>query len=535
MKRSMNTIRNPIIPGFFPDPSIVRVGEDYYIANSTFEWLPGVPIHHSKDLRNWRLIGHGLKKRTLPDLRGVPNSGGVWAPSLSHADGKFWLVYSVVKTWGPGQPFKDLPNYLITAERITGPWSEPVFLHARGFDASLFHDDDGRKWIVGMEWDHRKGRPRFGGIVLQEYDPARRSMVGPVHNILKKDMLIEGPNLYKRNGWYYLMLAEGGTGWNHGISMARSRKIEGPYELDPEPSVVTSRDDESLELQKAGHGELVETPAGEWYLVHLCSRPLRVGADRRCILGRETAIQKVRWTEDGWLRLAAGGAHPQVDVPAPAGIAPRRAAKPRARDDFDGTKLDVQWSALRVHPDESWASLKARPGWLRLRGRDSQHSLHDQSLLVRRMTSTHCTAETCMEFTATDYKQSAGLIFIYDCKLHYYLRVSNDEACGSVLGIVLTDDGKYDELRDSEIAVGDWPRFYLRAEIDGARLQFTASPDGQAWQNIGPVLDASKISDDYNNGLRFTGAMVGLCAQDLGQARATADFDWFDVKNSSSS
>lgn len=524
-------IRNPVLPGFYPDPSILRVGEDYYLANSTFEWLPGVPIHHSKDLMNWTFIGHALQKRTLPDLRGVPNSGGVWAPSLSHADGKFWLVYSVMKHWGPGQPFKDTPNYLITADRLAGPWSKPVLLHGRGFDGSLFHDDDGRKWVVGMEWDHRKGRPRFGGIILQEYDPAAQQMVGPVHKILQKDCLIEGPNLYKRKGWYYLMLAEGGTGWNHGISMARSRTLTGPYELDPQHSVITSRDDESLPLQKVGHGELVETPSGEWYLVHLCSRPLNVGGERRCVLGRETAIQKVIWTDDGWLRLATGGTATQVEVPAPAGVKPIRARGVAPRDDFDGKKLDVRWSALRVHPDESWASLKPRPGWLRLRGRDSLQSLHEQSLLVRRVTDFRFAAETGMEFAPEHFQQSAGLIFHYDVKLFYYLRVTHDEARGRVLGIVWMDDGKYDELREHEIEVHDWPRYHLRAEVDRERLQFSASPDGASWRAIGPVLDASRISDDYNNGLRFTGPMIGLCAQDLASASATADFDYFELRS----
>lgn len=526
----MSTIHNPVIPGFNPDPSILRVGDDYYIATSTFEWFPGVQIHHSRDLVNWKLIGHGLKKKSLLDLRGVPNSGGIWAPSLTFADGKFWLIYTVVKTWGIGQPFKDLPNYLITAENIQGPWSEPVFLHGRGFDASLFHDDDHRKWLVSMEWDFRKGRPHFAGIVVQEYDPAATKMVGPIHRLLTKDELIEGPNLYRRNGWYYLMLAEGGTGWNHGISMARARSLTGPYELDPQGSVLTARDDESIELQKPGHGELVETPAGEWYLVHLCSRPLGQGKDRRCMLGRETALQKVVWSEDGWLRLAAGGTRPQVEVPGPAGVPEQKKPRERTRDNFNGAKLGVAWSTLRVPVDPSWLTLKERPGWLRLRGRDCAHSILDQSLVAQRLTSFRCTAETCLEFDPQDYTQSAGLTCWYDTRMHFSLRVSHDEARGRVLGIVLTDDGAYDELRDSEIAVADWPRFFLRAVIDHERLQFFASPDGQDWRTIGPVLDASKLSDDYGQGLHFTGTFVGLFAQDFSTASARADFDYFDLK-----
>src|SRR5262249_44239721 len=151
-------------------PSICRVGNDYFIANSSFEWLPGVPIHHSRDLMNWRLIGHALTKPSQINLRGVPDSGGVWAPSLSYADGQFWLIYTNVRTCGRGRPFKDLEIFLITAQNISGPWSDPIKLNSVGFDPSLFHDSDGRKWIVNMIWDFRRGHARFGGIVVQEYD-----------------------------------------------------------------------------------------------------------------------------------------------------------------------------------------------------------------------------------------------------------------------------------------------------------------------------------------------------------------------------
>lgn len=536
-------IRNPVIPGFNPDPSFVRVGEDYYIANSTFEWFPGVQIHHSRDLANWRLIGHALTRRSQLDLCGIVNSGGVWAPSLSYHDNQFWLIYTNIRYWGKGQPFKDIGIYLTTAKDILGSWSEPIVLNSIGFDPSLFHDDDGRKWLVNMMWDFRKNRSRFAGIVLQQYDHTRRKLVGPMMKILEKDVLIEGPNIYKRDGWYYLMLAEGGTGWNHGISMARSRSITGPYELDPRPSVLTARDDASLALQKAGHGELVETPSGESYLAHLASRPLRIPADLSphttpdgvrtgwcCVLGRETCIQKVEWSADGWLRLATGGTVPQVEVPAPSELPETLWSSAPDRDDFASETLDVSWSSLRDPVDGSWLSLTERPGWLRLRGRDSLFSLFHQSLVAKRLTSFRCTVETCVEFEPDHFTQMAGLICYYDTRQHYYLRITLDEARGKVLGIVVTDDGAYDEQLNSQIAIGDWPRAFLRAEIDDERLQFSASPDGVAWQIIGPVLDMLKLSDDYGSTLRFTGAMIGLSAQDVGGTFKHADFDYFEIK-----
>lgn len=567
------TIQNPILPGFFPDPSIVRVGEDYYLANSSFEWFPGVPIHHSRDLVNWNFIGHALTRTSQLDLTGIADSGGVWAPSLSHADGKFWLVYTNIRTCGMGRPFKDIGIYLVTARDIRGPWSEPVTLNSIGFDPSLFHDEDGRKWLVNMEWDFRKGRHRFAGIVIQEYEPATRKLVGPMKKILEKTgILTEGPNLYKHDGWYYLMLAEGGTGWNHGISAARSRNLFGPYELDPQASVLTSRDDATLHLQKAGHGEIVETPSGEWYLAHLAARPLKTGAGKnlaspdktesaqahagdRCVLGRETCLQRVEW-RDGWLRLAHGGTKPQSSCDAPAqfgggdalvaslgnhnarrGVASTLCdggvAATMTRDEFNSGKLDVRWSSLRQPADESWLSLSERPGWLRLRGGDSPFSLFQQSLIARRVQHFNFTAETCLEFSPKHFTQMAGLICYYDTRQHFYLRVTHDEKFGKVLGLVLTDDGAYDELPESQIAIKNWTQVFLRAQVAGEQLQFSASPDGKAWQNIGPILDFTKLSDDYGSTLRFTGAMIGVCAQDLGGTNAIADFDYFDYQPAS--
>jgi xylan 1,4-beta-xylosidase len=543
----MSQIQNPILPGFFPDPSICRVGGDYYIVNSTFEWFPGVPIHHSRDLVNWRLIGHALTRQSQLNLRGISDSGGVWAPSLSHADGQFWLIYTNVRTCGMGRPFKDIGIYLTTAKDILGPWSEPLVLNSIGFDPSLFHDDDGRKWLVNMEWDFRKGRHRFAGIVVQEYDPQLQKLIGPMTKILEKTgILTEGPNLYKHDGWYYLMLAEGGTGWNHGISMARSRNILGPYELDPQPSVLTSRDDPSLVLQKAGHGELVETPLGEWYLAHLASRPLKTGAGKnpaspdksvsadahagdRCVLGRETCLQRVEWRE-GWLRLVSGGTKPQNSLALPKGMLLHPWPVLASRDDFNADKLDLSWSSLRVPVEQSWLTLRERHGWLRLRGRDSLHSLFDKSLIARRVQHFKFSVETCLEFSPAHFTQMAGLICYYDTRQHFYLRVTHDQQLGKILGIVLTDDGVYDELADSQIVVNDWKQVFLRATVDDERLQFSASPDGKAWQSLGPALDFSKLSDDYGSALRFTGTMIGLCAQDVGGTRAQADFGYFDYR-----
>ena len=303
------TIQNPILRGFNPDPSIVRAGDDYYIATSTFEWFPGVQIHHSRDLIHWRLLSRPLNRPSQLNMLGDPDSCGVWAPCLSYDGGLFYLIYTDVKRYGRtsqpgsvGAGLRDMHNYLVTCPTIDGRWSDPVYLNSSGFDPSLFHDDDGRKYLVNMLWDHRPGKNRFGGIVLEEYSGAERELVGERHNIFTGTSIgfTEAPHLYKRNGYYYLIAAEGGTGWGHAVTMARSRELLGPYELHPHTYILTARNRPDAELQRAGHADLVETPDGTTYMVYLCGRPLPNRG--RCPLGRETAIQKMVRGDDGWLR-----------------------------------------------------------------------------------------------------------------------------------------------------------------------------------------------------------------------------------------
>lgn len=532
----MTAIINPILRGFNPDPSILRVGDDYYIATSTFEWFPGVQIHHSRDLRHWRLLTHPLTRRSQLDMLGNPNSGGIWAPCLSYSDGTFYLIYTDVKSHIG--PFKDTHNYLVTATDIMGPWSEPIYLNSSGFDPSLFHDEDGRKWLLNMVWDHRKGRNHFGGILMQEYDMQERKLFGPIHNIFAGTPLglTEGPHLYRKGKYYYLLTAEGGTRWNHAVTMARSESVFGPYEVDPANPVLTSRDNPELPLQRAGHADLVETSSGEWYMVHLCGRPLT--SSRTCNLGRETAIQKVEWTADGWLRLVNGGHEPQLEVAAPASLRDHpfdEAAHGIGTDHFNAEMLGIHLNTLREPANEDWLSLRERPGFLRLRGRDSFSSAHGQSLVAHRQQSFTAEAETVVEFEPDTFQQMAGLVYYYNARNWYYLRVSRDETLGKSLAILTCDQGQYDEPLEQEVSVDGWKRVYLKLTLAHERAQFNYSADGCEWTAIGPVLDAGRMSDEHAETKRdgilldqgFTGAFVGVCAQDLSGARKQADFDYF--------
>jgi xylan 1,4-beta-xylosidase len=531
-----NKIVNPILRGFHPDPSIIRVGEDYYIATSTFEWWPGVRIHHSRDLIHWELIGYPLNRLSQLDLRGVGPSQGIWAPCLTHQDGSYYLVYTVVSSFYCNM--YDTSNYLVTANHIMGPWSDPIPLNNFGFDPSLFHDDDGRKYIVSMVTDHRVPKKYAGRLVLQEYSPKEGKMVGEVKEIYAGDRIfLEGPHIVKRHGYYYLFTADTGTGEGHGQSIQRSTSVWGPYEWYEGNSILTSRNHPEHLLQKSGHCDLVETQNGEWYAVHLCGRALanrnpegvRFGGCRRYTLGRETAIQKVRWTEDDWLILDNGSNLPEVVIDAPD-LPEYRFAIKSDRDDFNGKELDMEYQSLRVPLDDSHYSLKVREGYLRLYGKAGLHSYFDQSLLARRWTEFKFQASTCMEFEPSVFKNMAGLICFYDSDNYYYLHVTHDEDIGRCITI-LTSVNKTYEYPVGYLPIGNIKRVFLKVVVDHDKLQFYYSlSDEEHDRAIGPVLDASNLSDEACNEGWFTGAMVGICCQDLTGFRTYADFDYFEYK-----
>jgi xylan 1,4-beta-xylosidase len=529
-------IRNPVLPGFNPDPSIIRVGPDYYIAVSTFEWYPGVQIHHSKDLVNWTLVCRPLDRAAQLDMRGNPDSCGIWAPCLSFADGRFWLVYTDVKRYDGN--FKDTHNYIVTAPEITGPWSDPVFVNSSGFDPTLFHDDDGRKWFLNMAWNYRTesigGNPKtpaFDGILLQEYDAKAERLVGPVRNVFRGTPLglVEGPHVYKRNGWYYLTTAEGGTSYNHAVTMARSRAIDGPYQLHPLAHPITSKDDADAPLQRAGHGQIVETPEGLVYHTHLCGRPLP--GTRRSPLGRETAIQKCVWRDDDWLYLEQGGVMPAVDVPSPD---PASTPRPRAasRNDFSkchDLPMEFQW--LRTPHHERLFSLTGKA--LRLHGRESIGSWFEQSLVARRQEDFRFHGETSLVFAPTDYRHVAGLTYYYNRFKFHAIAVTWHESLGRALTI-LSCPGDYPDGRlvfppGTPIALPGRGPVRLAAHVDHGELQFRYDT-GEGWRAFGPVLDASVISDEGGRGAHgsFTGAFIGMFAFDTAGTATPADFSYFE-------
>ncbi|MBN2801667.1 MAG: glycoside hydrolase family 43 protein [Deltaproteobacteria bacterium] len=524
-------IINPVLPGFHPDPSICKAEGEFFIASSTFQWLPGVRFHRSKDLVNWKMAGYALTRKSQLDLIGVEDNAGVWAPCLSYSNGIFFLIFTNVIAWTGA--YKDAHNYLVTSNSIEGSWSEPVYINSSGFDPSLFHDDDGRMWFLNMLWDHRMGQNPFGGILLQEYDFEKKQLIGSVKNIFKGTELglVEGPHLYKKDGWYYLLTAEGGTSWNHAATIARSKNIDGPYEVMPHNPLCTSRYNDTLELQRAGHGSLVETENGQWYLAHLCGRP--VMPKRKCILGRETALQALHWPKDSWPSLAHGSNEPAVEVKAP-GLSPfpfsSDSKNSYGMDDFTTSTLNPEFNSLRDHVDKSWLSLDARPGFLRITGRESLYSKHHQSLVARRITNLNTGASCSTEFYPETFSQMAGLIFYYDTTNHHYLRITKNSSGERTVGIITCDGGEHREYPDYETVLPKEGEIFLKGVMTGSTLQFYYGTIKEQWIKLGTPLDATVISDENKAEVKFTGAFAGMCVQDLKGTRLFADFDWFLIE-----
>jgi xylan 1,4-beta-xylosidase len=519
-------IVNPIIPGFAPDPSIVRVGSDYYLVNSSFEWFPGVPIHHSKNLRQWRLVAHALTRTEQLDLRGLPDSAGVWAPQLSHDGRRFHMVYPLVvdRAW----PTLTVRNYWTSAEDVRGPWTEPVFLQGRGWDPSLFFAADGRVWLLSHALDHRAGRVSMAGIWLQEFAPLQGKLIGQPERIIAGDRFrdSEGPHLFEHGGLYYLVLATGGTGWDHTVTVLRSSDVRGPFEADPLGPMLTSRADPELSLQRAGHGSFVETQHGEWYVAHLCSRP--VMPERRSVLGRETALQRVVWSHDGWPRLEAGSV-PRLSVPAPD-LPDDAEPPPPARIEFRPGPLPLELCALRTAPEPSWCSLERRPGFLSLRGRDFPTSRHEQSLVARRMRALPARYQTALEVSPWHQQQMAGLLCFYDVRDFVYLRVAWSETEGRVLDLAWVEGGHYSEPLVSPRVLPREGLLHLRANVEPHAFSFEYSLDGREWHLLEHTFPTAQLSDEHGDKYGFTGAMVALGAHDPGTRELWADFAYFDAE-----
>jgi xylan 1,4-beta-xylosidase len=503
--RKAGQFSNPILPGFHPDPSIVRVGKDYYLVNSTFAFYPGLPIYHSSDLVNWTQIGNAIDRPDMFDFSGLGVARGVFAPTIRHHGGLFYIVNTCIECGF---------NFVISAKSPSGPWSAPIFLPAiDGIDPDLFFDDDGRVWISNN--GPPVGRPRYDGhraIWIQEFDLKTKTMIGPRKVIVDggvkpadKPIWTEGPHIFKRGGYYYLIAAEGGTAGNHSETVFRSPIVTGPYVPGPINPILTQRDldpQRPFPVYATGHADFVQSPKGKWWAVFLGTRPYKANLSN---MGRETFLLPVGWPRQGWpLVLPKGRAVPLV------------LAGPKAkgngstwRDDFLTPTLSPEWLMLRT-PKQLWFRLA--PHALSLTPQATSLSKRDNpSFLALRQRHQDAVVETEIRYVPEDEGDHAGLAIFADENHHYFCGIWQT-ANGPML--VVSKRNGIDDPQNGKIVAAapvtlDAP-IRLRIATRGPHIVFSYAATNSDWQQLGQSEDGTILASEVTN--QFTGTVIGVYA-----------------------
>lgn len=513
------TFRNPILPGCYPDPSICRAGDDYYLVTSTFEYFPGLPVFHSRDLVHWRQIGHVLDRPSQLPLDEVRPSGGLYAPTIRYSQGVFYVINTLMD----GKTKSG--NFIATAADPAGPWSEPHWLEAvPGIDPSLFFDDDGRVWYTGNRMAAHSQYEGHTEIWLQELDLDAMRLIGEPQVLwdgaVKGAVWAEAPHIYKVRGRYYLLIAEGGTERHHAVTVARSDKVTGPYEANPGNPILTHRHlGLDYPIVGTGHADLVETQTGEWWMALLAMRPY---GGFFYNLGRETFLVPVRW-EDGWPLVSPGTGRVEFSYPAPDLPEHRWPVTPSC-DNFDGQTLALHWNFLRT-PREPFWSLSERPGYLRLRLRPERLSEHtNPSFVGRRQQHIHFAVQAALEFTPQSEHECAGLALVQNSDFHFLLVVT--KAGQPVVRLIKRAHGTEELLAEQPAPVG---RFYLKVEGHEQAYSFYLAAQPGDWDLLAGEVDGRILSTPVAGG--FVGAFIAMYASSNGQPGAnTADFDWFEYQ-----
>jgi xylan 1,4-beta-xylosidase len=509
----IRSYRNPVIPGFHPDPSLVRVGEDYYLVTSTFEFFPGVPIFHSRDLVHWRLLGHVLTRDSQLPLEGAPPSAGIYAPTLRHHDGTFYMITTNVSGGG---------NFFVTAKDPAGPWSDPIWIREQGgIDPSLFFDEDGAAYLTTN--GGRPGVPGERGIYLSTIDVATGRLRSEPRLVWggTGGRYPEAPHLYRIGGRYYLLIAEGGTEYGHMVTVARSDSPWGPFESCPSNPILTHRETEmSTPLQGTGHADLFQDHEGRWWVVFLGFRP--VGGWYWHHLGRETNLAPVTWSEDGWPIVNGGKT---VDLEMHVEGLPARPFDPEpVRDEFDGA-LGPVWNHLR-NPDRSRYSTFERKGWLTLLGTPTRLSENASPTFVgRRQQHLACRIATRMEFSSGEGEE-AGLVLYRHPSHHYEVGVRTADGVREVF-LRQTIGPSLQAVTASAPLSGTDP---VVLQVDAKPTEYTFSW-GLSPNDLHPLGTAPTrfLSSEVTGG--FVGTYTGLYAiSPRTDAATSARFDWFDYE-----
>ena len=515
-----NLFTNPILSGCYPDPSICRVGDDYYMVTSSFEYFPGVPIFHSKDLVNWRQLGHVLDRPSQLNLDVTPSSKGIYAATIRYRQGVFYMITTFVES-----ALGARRNFYVTAENPAGPWSDPIWLHdAPGIDSSFFFDDDGKAYVMAnRKPPGGQQYPKHMEIWLQEIDLEQGALIGERMSLwdgaMKDIHAQEGPHIYKVGGYYYILIAEGGTGHTHAVTAARSQNIAGPYENCKSNPILTHRHlGRSASIVNVGHADLVETQTGEWWMVCLGSRPYG-GYYRN--LGRETFLVRVEW-EDGWPVVNPGKGIVELESNRP-NLPEHRFPLRQQVDGFDEETLDHCWNLLRSPRGDFW-SLKDRPGWLRLRLKPEKLSeFRNPSFLGRRQQHMSFAVNTVMEFTPESDGEAAGIALYMSHEYHYRFEYAMDLS-QTQIRLVACKGGEEQTIQSHPVHAN---RLHLRIGAEGQHLRFDYRDGARGWQTLADGVDGTILSPDVASG--FLGAYIGLFATSNGKvSENAADFDWFE-------
>jgi xylan 1,4-beta-xylosidase len=508
----LHTYANPVRRGFYPDPSVIRVGVDYYMVNSTFQYFPAVVISHSRDLVHWETIGHAITSNDDLDLSDIYDSHGIWAPDISYHEGIYY-IFAPFRLNGTGPNGDNVlrRQLVMKSTRPEGPYSRPICLEVDDIDPSHFIDDDGSHYLVVSP-----------GITIAKLNDDCSQILSEPCNVWSGTGLRapEGPHLFKKDGYYYAILAEGGTGYGHRVSVARSRNLYGPYEACP-GNPVLKQTNPGAPIQRAGHGKLVQTQKGDWWMLYLCSRP---NQGNFTTLGRETALDPVRWTADGWFTVNEGQG-PSRRQQAPD-LPEYRTKEEINCDHFDSDRLDLQWQFVR-NPDNSACSLTERPGCFRIwTGDGDLKERRAKNTLVRRETEHQYTAIVKLEFNPTRPGEQAGLTCYYSTDS--YIKFCLIQASGRKLQVEERRRNQSKVVAEAGSVHGG--PLYLRVVVDGQRRCFSYSYNNQDWHLVGEIADCSFLSDEGfpERRKRHTGTMVGVYANNGGcGSRIPADFDWF--------
>lgn len=502
--------QNPILPGFYPDPSICRVNDDYYMVNSSFGYFPGVPIFHSKNLVNWKQIGYVLNREEQLPLAKAQTTLGIFAPTIRYHNGLFYMITTNISDKG---------NFYVTAKNPAGPWSNPIWIATPGIDPSLYFDDTGKVYVTSAQnWGAVKNR-----IVMSEIDITTGKLLSEPITIWKGTggKYPEGPHLYKKDGFYYLMIAEGGTEYGHKVTIARSKNIWGTYESNPANPILTHANskEENNPIQGTGHADLVQNTDGSWFMVALGFRPLN---DHQ-ILGRETFLTPVVWLPNEW-PVVNGTGSITLDMKVDKLPGELSVKNYDQKEDFSEDQLGLEWNYIN-NPTTQNYSLTERKGYLRLRG--SEKSLSENpgvTFIGRRQQQFNFNAVTTIDFNPITNNEEAGITMYKDALHHYKLFIrkigkERELVLEYHIGTIKAIEKRIPLNKGTvKLSISGTPEFY----------EFGFSQENKSITTLGKV-ETKYISTETAGG--FTGAYIGLYATgNNAKSKATADFDNFIYK-----